>query len=186
MGQDVRVPHLLMAAASVAVLGLAVYLFVEVKKAPAAPSVVAAAVPHEVPPTDVPPPVKVPDSPPETKRDRHDPSPVTSAPVLAPAPTAARPVNEEAPKADPNHDALMDEANKAYDKQDFDEARAIAGRVLAEQPNNTRMLRIMVSAACIEVDAAEAQKWFPRLSADDQKAMRTRCTRYGVTFPDSK
>lgn len=186
MGQGVRVPHLLMAAASVAVLGLAVYLFVEVKKAPAAPSVIAAAAPHEVPPTDVPPPVKVPDSPPETKRDRHLPPPPTAAPDVAPVTTAARPVNDEPPKVDVNTDAIMDEANKAYDKQDFDEARAAAGRVLATQPNNTRMLRIMVSAACIEVDAAEANKWFPKLAPDDQKAMRTRCTRYGVTFPDAK
>lgn len=185
MGQGVRVPHLLMAAASIAVLGLGVYLFVQVKQAPAAPTAVEPR--HEVQQSEAPT-VKVADTPPETKRDRHDPSPITAPPPpvqTAPAP-AAQPVNEEPPKADPNQDALMDEANKAYDKQDFDEARQIAGRILAQQPNNTRMLRIMVSAACVEVDAAEAQKWFPKLAPDDQKAMRTRCTRYGVTFPDAK
>ena len=88
--------------------------------------------------------------------------------------------------ADPNNDSLMDEANRAYDKQEFEEARTIANRILAKEPTNVRMLRIMVSAACVEVDQAEAAKWLQKLPTADQAAMKTRCTRYGVTFPDAK
>ena len=44
----------------------------------------------------------------------------------------------------------------------------------------------MVSAACVEVDQAEATKWLQKLPVGDQAAMKTRCTRYGVTFPDAK
>ena len=48
----------------------------------------------------------------------------------------------------------MSEANKAYDRGDFDDARTIAMQVLAIDPTNVRMLRIMVSAACIDGDPA--------------------------------
>src|SRR5690606_12079360 len=37
-------------------------------------------------------------------------------------------------------DAIMNEANKAYDRGDLDEAKAIARKVLATSPNNVRML----------------------------------------------
>jgi hypothetical protein len=78
----------------------------------------------------------------------------------------------------------MDEANKAYDRGDFDEARTIAGRVLAGQPGNVRMLRVVVSSACIDGDAATAQNHFARLPPADQAQMRTRCARYGISFPE--
>jgi hypothetical protein len=78
----------------------------------------------------------------------------------------------------------MDEANKAYDHGEFDEAKTIAGRLLARYPNNVRMLRIMVSASCIDGDAVTAQTSYARLPAPDQAVMRTRCARYGVSFPD--
>ena len=81
-------------------------------------------------------------------------------------------------------DDVMAEANKAYDKMEFDEARGFAKKVLEQQPNNARMLRIMVSAACVEVDAPEAQKHYNLLGKPDREQMKTRCARYGVTFTD--
>ncbi len=175
-----RVPHLLLAAATFAVLGLGVYLFIEVRNAPAAPHVDIA--PAPAPPAQ--PEVAAAAQPapsravaPVVKRDRHEPDPVEPE---GPAPK----LPDE--KVDFNADALMDEANKAYDKQEFEEARTIANRILAKDPTNVRMLRILVSAACVEVDQTEAAKWLAKLPVGDQAAMKTRCTRYGVTFPDSK
>jgi cell division protein FtsN len=175
----VRVPHVLLAVATFAVLGLGVYLFIEVRNAPAAPHVEASAPAHVTPPADETPAPTTPTAPVVAKRDRHDPIPVE--PETPPPRTP-----EELQKADPNNDSLMDEANKAYDKQEFEEARAIANRILAKDPTNVRMLRILVSAACVEVDQAEAAKWLAKLPPNDQNAMKTRCTRYGITFADSK
>lgn len=78
----------------------------------------------------------------------------------------------------------MDEANKAYDRGDFDDAKQSAGRVLAQQPTNVRMLRIMVSALCIDGDTTAAMSYFAKLPASDQEQMRTRCARYGISFGD--
>lgn len=86
-------------------------------------------------------------------------------------------------KANPKLDAVMSEANKAYDRGDFDDAKAIALKVLAKTPNNVRMLRILVSSDCILGDNAEAQKHYQLLPPGDRAQMRTRCERYGVTFP---
>ncbi len=78
---------------------------------------------------------------------------------------------------------LMAEANKAYDRSEFDDARQLAARVLARDPKNVRMLRILVSSACIDGDSAEATRRFGDLPVRDREQMRVRCARYGVTFP---
>jgi len=174
-----------MAAAGLAVLGLGVYLFIEVRSAPASPQLASAKPPPSTAtgpdePAAAPPadamaakPVK---PPPDHQKARPPVEPETAPPRTP----------EEMQKADPNNDSLMDEANRAYDKQEFEEARSIAGRILAKDPANVRMLRIMVSAACVEVDKDEAVRWLGKLPPGDQAAMKTRCTRYGVTFPDAK
>lgn len=87
-------------------------------------------------------------------------------------------------RANASLDAIMDRANKAYDHQDFEEAKMIAGKILSKQPNNVRMLRIMVSATCIEGDPAVAQKYFEQLPKPDREQMKLRCDRYGVSFKD--
>lgn len=89
-----------------------------------------------------------------------------------------------APLAGPKLDAVMDEGNKAYDRGDFEEARQIAARVLAQEPTNVRMLRIVVSASCIEGDSAAAQTAYARLPVRDQEQMRIRCARYGIAFAE--
>jgi cytochrome c-type biogenesis protein CcmH/NrfG len=79
----------------------------------------------------------------------------------------------------------MAEANGAYDRGDYEDARLLAGRVLARHPTNVRMLRILVSAACIEGDQAVALANYAKLPPSDQAQMKIRCGRYGVAFPDT-
>jgi hypothetical protein len=93
-------------------------------------------------------------------------------------------VLKEREPVNPKLDAVMDQANKAYDRQDFDEAMDIAKKVLRVQPDNVRMLRVMVSANCIAGDPAEAQQYYTKLPKFDRAQMKTRCDRYGVTFKD--
>ena len=99
--------------------------------------------------------------------------------------TDDRPAISEVPdKADPRFQLVLGEANKAYDRQDFEEARTIATKVLAKDPTNTRMLRIMVSSHCIEGDQAAAQTYYDKLPEFDRQQMTKRCLTYGVSFKD--
>ena len=87
-------------------------------------------------------------------------------------------------KANPKLDAIMDQANKHYDKGEFEDAKAIAGKVLSKQPTNIRMMRIMVSSSCVDGDQAVAQKWFEQLPKLDREQMKVRCDKYQVTLKD--
>src|SRR5262249_43076157 len=97
-------------------------------------------------------------------------------------PQAAAP--DSAPLDGPRLDGAMDDANKAYDRGDYEDAKQLAGRVLAQQPTNVRMLRIMVSASCIDGDSPAAQFHYAKLPPHDQEQMRIRCARYGIAFAD--
>jgi hypothetical protein len=182
---SMRPQSILMAAAGVAVLALGVYLFIEVRSAPA-----AVTPPSTKSPEKAATPAPTPEAAPEPKQVSIGKAPETLRPA---APTATINVGDRHDPeptldqhADQATDALMDQANKAYDHQEFDDARNFAGKVLAKDPSNIRMLRIMVSAACVEVDQSEATKWYGHLPPNDQAAMRTRCQRYGITFGDGK
>lgn len=182
----------MLAIAAVLVMGMCVYLFLEVRKPAQAQTSVASK-------------DKEKDKDQPDAEDRDDASHTDeatlrsgrrvagamglrskeSATPTAPTPvvTTPEPVVEgklEGPKLD----AIMAEANKAYDKMDFDEARTIAQKVLKVQPTNARMLRIMTSSHCIEADNAEAQKYYNLLPGPDREQMKTRCARYGITFSD--
>jgi thioredoxin-like negative regulator of GroEL len=85
-------------------------------------------------------------------------------------------------RAEPAVDAVMDQANKAYDRGDFEQAKALASDVLAKLPGSVRMMRIMVSASCIEGDTTVAQRWFDKLPPADREQMKIRCDRYEVSF----
>jgi len=184
----VTLRHAVLPIGAVLVLGLGVYLFVEVRAQPA--PVQAARTPR--PPRPAAPeaaPVAVPDIPaPGAPPAPARPSEAAHPQVLAPPDrhdVAVGPAPEpDAALAGPKLDAVMDEANKAYDRGDFEDAKTIAGRLLAKQPTNTRMLRIMVSASCIDGDSAVAQAHYTKLPPTDQEQMKVRCARYGITFPD--
>jgi hypothetical protein len=191
----VSVRHVVLAIAAALVLGLGVVLLFEVRSSPAAPP----------PSTDVATPDR-PDPPPhpteraarsQIKSDRagtrsasnirHLIQHTTPVNEARPVPSMDTPPQDTDPKDrldGPKLQSVMAEANKAYDRTDFDEARSIAKRVLDQYPDNVRMLRIMVSSHCIEGDGPEAQKSYNLLPDRDRAQMRTRCDRYGVTFTD--
>ncbi|MEJ7599610.1 MAG: tetratricopeptide repeat protein [Kofleriaceae bacterium] len=80
--------------------------------------------------------------------------------------------------------AAMDEANRAYDRQDYDEAKELANRLLAKDPGNVRMRRVLVSTACMQGDPTEAQKHFDLLPADGdaRQVMQIRCKRENIVL----
>ena len=178
------VRHLALAATALVVLAMGVYLFVEVR---ATPAQAQAAGPVSRPLATGSEPSAPPQATPSTR----------ATPTAATSPdTGARPpvrlgsdsvdiTADDPTRANPKLDSLMDQANKAYDRQDFEEARAIAGKLLSKDPTNVRMLRIMVSSSCIEGDSVTAQKYFEQLPKFDREQMKQRCDRYGVTFKDT-
>jgi hypothetical protein len=182
------VRYILLAAIAAVVLGMGVYLFIEVRSGSAqadvvtpAPSAPAPTVPAPTP-TPAPKETAVARPAPVTSPTKHD-SPSTPAPALE-GTHEDETSSAAMGSANPKLDAVMDQANKAYDHQDFDEAKMIAGKVLARMPNNVRMLRIMVSSSCIDGDVAIAQKYYPNLPKFDREQMKVRCDRYGVTLTD--
>jgi hypothetical protein len=176
---------LVLAVAATAVVVLGVYLFVEVRADPtAAPPAVASDKPRAQP-------GEAAQTPPEIPRPRGRVAPPQ---VREPAPAGSdrRPgeqVVAQAPdqmmKANPRMDDLMLEANKAYDNGEYDRAREIAQQVLTRQPSNIRMLRVMVSAACMEGDQTAAQTYYNQLPSNDRAQMRTRCAdKMGISFTE--
>ncbi len=184
------VRHAMLAVAAVLVMGMCVYLFLEVRK----PALAQVASKDKD---------KADKDQPESD-DRDDASHTDEATLRSgkrvagamgvrsgsketattPSSTTPPPEPEPSKLEGPKLDAIMAEANKAYDKMDLDEARTIAQKVLKVQPTNARMLRIMTSSHCIEADSAEAQKYYNLLPGPDREQMKTRCSRYGITFSE--
>ncbi len=177
---------LALVGAGALVMAMGVYLFIQVKSTPAQAHAVTTPGAGEM---------ATPERPAETSQHAPATAMATAKPVRAapeqPAPrVTAEPAEapavppEEAQRANPKADAMMELANKAYDAQDFDQATAIAGKVLAKDPNNVRMLRIMVSANCIAGDASVAQQHYEKLPPPDREQMKIRCDRYQVSLKD--
>jgi hypothetical protein len=182
----------LLAGLALAVLAAGVYLFIQVRASPAEaqvppPSHARAHPPvHEEP--DVTPPTASDDTTAQVGKPLDRPVGVgairghgDTGPVI-PATDDHPAISDIPDKADPRFQMVLGEANKAYDRQDFDEARTIATKVLAKDPTNTRMLRIMVSSHCIEGDQAAAQSYWDKLPEFDRQQMTKRCATYGVSF----
>jgi hypothetical protein len=173
----------------VGVLGLGVYLYVAVNSTstatanvrPRAPEPKATPGEDEAPPTPAKPTKRS-----ETASSGQSPK-VNTALRDNVASTDTMSAERPGANIDLKKDEMMASANKAYDHGDFDEAIVIAKKVLANDPANKRMLRIVVSASCILDDAATAQKNYLLLpvGGTDRADMKTRCDRYGVTFTDS-
>jgi hypothetical protein len=183
---------LALVAAAVAVMGMGLYLFIQVKSTPAQAHAPTPSSPATT--TARPSPVQGRSTESQPSEDIAPPSrpPSTEQGGNAQIAAAARAVNDrvaaEAPpvdqRANPKADEMMALANKHYDAQDFDQAIAAATKVLANDPTNVRMLRIMVSANCIGGDSALAQQYYEKLPAFDRGQMKSRCERYGVFFTD--
>lgn len=181
---------MVLSASAVVVLGATVYLFVQVRAAPASPSAdkiaSARAQSHAtaVRPSD--PWGSTPSSPQardEATRaklvpngaDRVEPA---EHPVLVEGVSVNPSIDPDLPKVDG-----MDEANRLFDRGDYDEAQKQAMKMLESEPTNPRMLRIVVSAACFMGDADKAQKYWSQLTEErDRSQMQVRCGRYGIQF----
>lgn len=185
--------HAVLSIGAALVLGFGVYLFMEVRAQPAGPGPAGPAGSDRRAPAIRRTPVAQQTAAPPESTDPAAPSPVlrgTPAAAMpgpaargaAPAP-AAPPVQDE-PLVGAKLDAALDEANHAYDRGDYEDAKMFATRLLARFPTNVRMLRIMVSAACIDGDNPVAQAHYARLPPSDQEQMKIRCARYGIVFPD--
>ncbi|MEO7094935.1 MAG: hypothetical protein ABI175_16875 [Polyangiales bacterium] len=184
--------HLVLVVSSAAVLAMGLYLWREVSATPA-PVESSKPEKHPIKVTEdtAPEPEKEPDqvaAVPEVKRPVRDATPIKAPPpptnTEAPTLTGSDPIAEELAKPNAKLDSVMAEANKAYDHGDFDEAKGIALKVLAKDPTNVRMLRIAVSASCIDGDSTEAQRHYTLLPGPDREAMKIRCGRYGINFTD--
>jgi hypothetical protein len=109
-----------------------------------------------------------PDVPAPSPEDHDEGEAATGAPEAPPA--AAAPMAER-----------MNEVTRLYDLGDLAGARALALQALADDPDNFRMLRVLVSSACILGDAEEAKAYWARLTAaSDREQMARRCARFGV------
>lgn len=114
-------------------------------------------------------------APAEAERARPE-GPSPRPPRIEPA-TPAPPADDPAAIA-----ARMVEANRLYDRGDYEAAARAAEEILEKQPANVKMLRIAASSACILGDAAAARVHYDKLPASDQEQIARRCRRYGVEF----
>jgi len=182
----VALRNVLLAAGAVLVLGVAVYLFFEVRAEPVRGE--ARGANEQGIGADEP--GRAQDEPRPARATQARTAPVGEAggPLRSFGPVRREP--PRGPDGEPQDvaphklDAVMAEANKAYDRGDLDEAKAIARKVLRTSPNNVRMLRIVVSASCIVGETAEAQAAYVLLPEQDREQMKTRCARYGASFTD--
>ncbi len=76
----------------------------------------------------------------------------------------------------------MSLANRLYDQTDYEGAREAALEILADNDENVRMLRIVVSTSCIMGDGDVAIKHHQSLPKRDKQQMARRCKRYGIEF----
>jgi regulator of protease activity HflC (stomatin/prohibitin superfamily) len=76
----------------------------------------------------------------------------------------------------------MTEANRLYDRGDYEAAAQMAKEVLKSQPQNVKVLRIAASTACILGDGNEARVYYDQLPERDQQQIARRCRRYGIEF----
>jgi hypothetical protein len=173
--------HSLLAVGAILVLGMTIYLVREVSRTPQT----AQADRTPAPPSTPTPPPRSDTPPPPPPRVVATDASAARVPDRTPAASDVTPPERVMPTGpNPKLDAIMGEANRAYDQGDFEEAKQIAQRVLVQAPGNVRMLRVVVSSECIAGDGAEAQKYFAQLPEGDRAQMRTRCDRYGVTLKD--
>jgi hypothetical protein len=195
----------LLSLVGVAVLAALALLVLEIRTDPAAgvdrDKLAAARAAHEQR-SDAPPSLTPLSAPADESRPRPTPLPVPAAaprskPLLpVPAPSslerpslrgvaerpALRPMAVAPGASEPGGSReRLNRANKLYDHADYEGARDAALEILADQPQNVRMLRIVISTSCIMGDEQAAQAHFDRLEhARDRRHMRTRCSRFGV------
>jgi hypothetical protein len=79
---------------------------------------------------------------------------------------------------------IVSRALQAYDRGDLEAARAAGLEVLAREPRDLRILRLLVDIACIEGEQTEAQAHFSALPDRDRVDLVPKCQRYGITLDE--
>jgi hypothetical protein len=184
------VATLVLGGAGLALVIAIVVLMVKVKAAAPAVSVNPADVPRA---GSRPPPVprgaaepgEAPSPPAPRLEPRDEPEP--PPPAMAPQPPSGdTPIgigDSAGPQVAPTTVAeKLLEANRLYDRGDYEQAKRMAGDVLKEDPANVKMLRIGASSACILGEPSEARVYYDKLPERDQQQIARRCKRYGVEF----
>lgn len=117
-------------------------------------------------------------------------SSASSAPASAPSGASENRTEPAPPPVDPSSPAAIsaaanlqfDEANKLYDRREYEDARFLALHLLREHSTSVRMRRVVVASSCIMGDNELAQQHYLFLPAKDRADMRERCTTYGLIF----
>ncbi len=79
----------------------------------------------------------------------------------------------------PEQDERTAEVSAAYDRGDYQAAQEKALAVLADSPRNIKMLRVVVSTSCMFGEMDRARELNARLPRKDQEDMKKRCKRFG-------
>jgi len=172
-----------------------------VPEAPASAVAPAPPTPVPVPPTPEPaPPVAVPAEPaaaptPTTepapsqrprRRDKPEPVVTPTGPAL-PDPPKEPPakIPDAGVPAQPANDlrAKLAETEAAFRRKDYAEAIRRGREILAVQPKNVRVLRLVGLAACASKDTETARWVHDQLSEQARTQFVTSCARQGVTIP---
>jgi hypothetical protein len=95
-------------------------------------------------------------------------------------------IDTEAPELDDNA-PFVDKvavARKLYGRRRYEQAYELALQLLEEEPNNRRVLRVVIASACIMARPEPAETYYARLKMPkDRRQMQRRCTAYGVELP---
>ena len=87
--------------------------------------------------------------------------------------------------ADPTS-ARASEASRLYDQREYDDAIRLAKTILENEPDNIRVMRVMISSACASGDLGLARTYFDKLKRPkDRRDMTKRCERFGAPISDA-
>lgn len=75
------------------------------------------------------------------------------------------------------------EVSRLYDQREYDDAIKLAKTILETEPDNVRVMRVMISSACASGDVALARSYFDKLKRPkDRRDMTKRCERFGASI----
>lgn len=78
------------------------------------------------------------------------------------------------------------EASRLYDQREYDEAIKLSQAILASEPDNVRVMRVLISSACASGDVGLANTYYAKLTrVKDKRDMKKRCERFGAVIEDA-
>ena len=175
-----------LAVGSAIVAAGGLYLLVELRRGAAAPSPAGGDAPRPTAARATPAPERAPSRPapmPAALGGKRggDPPPAEGAERMVAKLEVDRAGLGDAVLAVETTDRLL-EANKLYDRGDYDGARQLAIKLLGEAPGNVRLLRVVVSSTCIMGDGEAANQYAPQLPQLDRDQMADRCAKFQIAL----